>query len=172
MIIEIIKHTPIWVFILFLVLLGAGIQQSRQREVKKWILWLLPAGMVCLSYFGVSSGFGDNVLLSLFWVIGLGTCIALFGFVWPIGAATFLSERNKFLVEGSWLPLLLMMAIFFIKYAVAVSKSLAIPVVATKEFAYVCVVVYGALSGVFVARALSILRASSSERQELTPAKD
>ena len=52
MIVQILSHTPIWVYALFFVLLAFGLIQTRTRTVRKMPALLLPAGMTALSLFG------------------------------------------------------------------------------------------------------------------------
>ncbi len=43
---QILAHTPAWVFGLLLGLIVLGLQQARNRQVKLWLAYLLPSGMV------------------------------------------------------------------------------------------------------------------------------
>ena len=52
LIVQILAHTPIWVYALFFVLLAFGLIQTRTRTVRKMPALLLPAGMTALSLFG------------------------------------------------------------------------------------------------------------------------
>ena len=58
MILQILSHTPIWVYGLFFVLLVFGLIQTRTRTVRKLPALLLPAGMLALSLWGIYSSFG------------------------------------------------------------------------------------------------------------------
>jgi hypothetical protein len=69
--IEILVHTPIWVFGLLGFLLFLGWQQSKNRTVKKNIIFILPIGMLFLSYFGISSSFGVLLLPMSLWIFGV-----------------------------------------------------------------------------------------------------
>lgn len=55
---QILSHTPIWVFALFFVLLGFGLQQTRTRSVSIVPALQLPAGMIAYSLAGINSSFG------------------------------------------------------------------------------------------------------------------
>lgn len=46
LIVQILSHTPIWVYALFFVLLGFGLMQTRTRTVGKILALLLPVGMI------------------------------------------------------------------------------------------------------------------------------
>ena len=57
MIFEILTHTPLWVYGLFVGLIFVGWQQTHDRFVKQPTLLILPLGMLALSFFGATSSF-------------------------------------------------------------------------------------------------------------------
>jgi hypothetical protein len=160
LLIEIIKHTPTWVFVLFFVLLALGYFQSKDRVMKRGSVSILPLAMVALSFYGVLSAFGAAPLGLVSWIIG-GAAAVWVGvtFALPRGV-TYSIETRSFTVPGSWLPLVLMMAIFFIKYAVGVTLARQLSIVGMSGFIGVVSLCYGFLSGLFLARAFVIWRAA------------
>ena len=72
MLIEILKRTPAWVFILFFVLLVYGHSQSKNRTVSRPRIAVLPAAMIVLSFYGVLSAFGTAPVGLASWGIGVG----------------------------------------------------------------------------------------------------
>ena len=74
MIVQILSHTPIWVYALFFVLLMFGLIQTRTRIVRKMPALLLPAGMLALSLWGIYSSFGLATILLAAW--GMAIAIA------------------------------------------------------------------------------------------------
>ena len=68
------------------------------------------------------------------------------------------ATTKKFFVPGSWTPLAVIMAIFFVKYAYAVMAAMKIGVVSAPLFVVVMSAVYGLLSGYFAARAFNLLK--------------
>jgi hypothetical protein len=48
LVVQILSHTPIWVYALFFVLLVFGLMQTRTRTVRKIFALLLPVGMIAL----------------------------------------------------------------------------------------------------------------------------
>ena len=103
--VQILSHTPIWVYALFLVLLGFGLMQTRTRTVTKIPALLLPVGMIALSLAGIKSSFGF-------------TTIPLAAWAWPWPLQPFLdtpfSEIRGFattqrtVFPGHWVPLVMM----------------------------------------------------------------
>lgn len=165
MLIEILRHTPAWVFGLFFVLLVTGYRQTKDRRMRRGVLAVLPAAMFALSFYGVASGLGMSTAALGAWIVGIGVAVAL-GVIsrWPRRAA-FSKNENAFFVPGSWMPLLLMMLIFFTKYAVAVSLARKLPI-ASRSLFMVCVpLCYGFFSGLFLARAIVIWHSNGSGKE-------
>jgi len=164
MLIEIVKRTPLWVFLLFFILLGMGYIQSRDRSVRRGMVAILPVVMISLSLYGVVSAFGFVTTGVVLWILGVS--IAL-GFGIKIATpenVTFIADTQTFVVPGSWVPLILMMAIFFMKYAVGV--ILARQLLIANELVFVSLVslCYGLMSGAFLARATVILNSKTQLR--------
>jgi hypothetical protein len=158
LIIQILSHTPVWVFVLFFVLLVFGLMQTRTRTVRKIPALLFPAGMIALSLAGINSSFGLGPVPLASWAIAL--TIAAF-----VGYALFRDERvrydateGKLFIPGSWVPLAVIMAIFFAKYIYAVMRAFDAGVISAPLFVVVLSSVYGLLSGYFGARALNLIR--------------
>jgi hypothetical protein len=146
------------VFVLFVVLLVFGLMQTRTRTVGKIPALLLPAGMIALSLAGINSSFGLRPVPLASWVVALA--IAAF-----VGYALFRDKRveydvhtEKFFVPGSWVPLAVIMAIFFAKYVYAVMHAFNADIISTPFFIVVLSAVYGLLSGYFAARALNLIK--------------
>jgi len=159
MLAEILRHTPAWVFVLFVLLLVLGFLQTRTRAVPLPRLALLPLAMLGLSVYGIVSGFGAHPLPLACWAAALAAVVAA-NFALRFSRRVFRSPTGgSFTVPGSWVPLALMMAIFFTRYAVAVALARDAALAAVPGFAAAAGLAYGAFSGVFVARALHILRA-------------
>lgn len=158
MVTEILKRTPPWVFVLFFVLLAFGYFQSKDRVVSRSRVTLLPAAMLLLSFYGVFSAFGLTPAPLVFW--GAGVAIAVWsGLKFANGdGVSFSAESRSFTLPGSWLPLSLMMAIFITKYAVGVVLARKLPIAGALTFVGVVSLVYGLLSGFFLARAVAILQ--------------
>ena len=89
---QILSHTPAWVFILFVVLLVFGLLQTRSRSVKRFLAYFFPAGMIILSLAGVQSSFGIKAIPIGLWAMGLA--VATF-----IGYKFFQPKRVTYDVE-------------------------------------------------------------------------
>ena len=160
MLIQIIKHTPPWVFVLFFVLLAFGYFQHKDRTYGLGKVAILPMVMIALSFWGVLSAFAISFIGILCWAIGIGTA-ALPGIKINRPQGVLYSPQTKLVsVPGSWIPLIVMMTIFFIKYTVGVIHARRLPVMGEPIFIAVISLCYGVLSGIFLARAVVIWRAA------------
>src|SRR5687768_6974358 len=140
---QILSHTPAWAFVLFAVLLGFGLIQTRSRSVKKQVAYVLPAAMVVLSLSGVQSSFGFKLVPVAAWAAGLLVAAFVCYKVCPNRGMSFDSVSNACFIPGSWGPLAVVMAIFCTEYALAVVQgrmggSVAQGTAAASSLAYGC----------------------------------
>lgn len=162
MIFQILSHTPAWVYALFLGLALLGWQQSRSRNVKQLVIFLLPIGMLILSFIEVTSTFGYGSYLILFWLVGVCCCIVVGLKLFPNSPAEYQQETDSFYIPGSWWPMVFIMAIFFTKYGVGVLSSIAPDILNSIVVALGLALLYGVLSGVFFTRAIRVLKTRAS----------
>jgi hypothetical protein len=161
MAITILAHTPYWVFVLFVVLVGLGVMQGRPRNISRTRLAVLPLGMATLALLGVWSSFADHALALGAWAVVAAGVVAASLRVPPPRGASWMPATKLYSVPGSWVPLALMMGIFFTKYAVAVLRAMDPSALAGAGAIAATCALYGLYSGVFLARALRIGRAAS-----------
>ena len=161
MIFEILTHTPLWVYGLFVGLIFVGWQQTHDRFVKQPTLLILPLGMLALSFFGATSSFGYSLTIMLLWLVGvlISTLIGLFLF--SASSASYQVQSASFKVPGSWWPMIFIMAIFFTKYAVGVLTSIQPELFTNTALVLSLAAFYGILSGTFIARAIRVLKVKS-----------
>ena len=157
MIVQILIHTPFWVYCLFVVLVAFGLQQIRNRNVNAVLAFFLPLGMIALSLAGISSSFGIKPVPVAMWALGLLT-VTVIGFKHFRDDRVIFSQPNRsFFIPGSWTPFFVIMAIFFTKYAFAVMHAFNPEIAAAKTFSAVMSLAYGCLSGYFSSRALNLV---------------
>jgi hypothetical protein len=143
---------------LFLILLGLGVLQSRNRTVTRNTLATLPIAMLALSLIGVLTTFGPSPIGLAAWLAGAASAAWLgVKLITPSGVSVS-SKTRGYVVPGSWEPLTLMMAIFFMKYAVGVFLARRLSIVHAPVFIGAISLSYGLLSGLFLARARGIMR--------------
>jgi hypothetical protein len=157
MLVQILKGTPTWVFGLFFALLVIGFLQTRSRTVSVGRLALLPAAFIAFSLYGVIAAFGPHATDLLAWAAGIGTAVMIGRLLKQRSRARWDASERLFHVPGSWMPLTLMMTVFFARYAIAVSMAMRPGLTREALFAVGASLVYGLLSGSFLARALKVL---------------
>lgn len=155
---EIISKTPIWVFILFIVLVIVGLLQLKDRNVSVQKAIILPISMICLSFYGLISAFGLEIKSIFCWLIGLIIAVLLNLLLKLPKNSTYDTKLKIFFIKGSIIPFILIMSIFFTKYfvAVVIAKHLAI----LNELSFICGIsfIYGVLSGLFFGRIFILLK--------------
>jgi hypothetical protein len=156
---QILSHTPRWVFVLFVALIVFGLQQARNRNVKQFLAYLLPLVMVALSLAGVISSFGIKVISIGLWAVGLAIVTVIGYKLFPVKGITYHSEQKYFFMPGSWLPFVVIMTIFFTKYTVSVLNALNSNLLSNPLFILMVSLAYGCFSGYFAARAVNLIAA-------------
>ena len=162
MLIEILKRTPPWVFVLFFVLLALGYSQSKERAVKRGSVSVLPIAMIALSFYSVFSAFGIAPIGFIFWLIGGGAAVLLGLVLTAPRGVRYSTETQLYLVPGSWLPLVLIMIIFFIRYYVGYAFARQLSIAGEPAFIGSISFCYGLFSGLFFARAMVIWRSAKA----------
>lgn len=157
MIIDILQHTPVWVFGLFF-LLVLGIKQSKDRLVSRQMLLPLPIGMIALSYAGIVSSFADSTLALSLWLLSLLAVMLTISRYAPVKGVSYQADSGKCQMVGSWLPLTLIMAIFFTKYVVGIVQAMHPALLTMPLVIMLLSCLYGGFSGVFAGRAASMWR--------------
>ncbi|HEU4776123.1 MAG TPA: DUF6622 family protein [Telluria sp.] len=163
MLILILTHTPIYVWAILALLVYRGIAATREREIGIRKLFIIPLIMLALSLQGIASKFGTGFLPLAAWAAGAA---ALTLTIWKFGRPRIAAaaEAGKVRVQGSWAPLAMMMAIFFAKYAVAVTLAVH-PQAAQSALltASVCAL-FGLFNGYFLGRLANDMTAWQSLR--------
>ena len=158
MLYQILIRTPIWVWGLFALLLWLGLKQAKPRSVGLRRITIMPIAMMGLSLYGTVSAFGATPTLLLVWFASAAALVALV-LRQPLPANTrYDSGTRVFQVQGSWVPLALMMGIFATKYFVGVASAMHPELTRDSAFALGFSALYGAFSGVFAARAACLWR--------------
>jgi hypothetical protein len=156
MLMQIILHTPKWVFAVFVLLVWIGAKQLLSGSVSLTRITVMPIAMTALSVFGVLSAFGDSFGALLGWAAAAVVLLALV-LQRPLPATTrYDAAAREFHVAGSAVPLMLMMGIFFTKYVVGVALAMHPELRHQASFALAIPTLYGAFSGIFVARAVRL----------------
>jgi hypothetical protein len=157
MLLQILKHTPLWVWGIFAVLLYLGYFQSRPHTLAKRRVVIVPAVFIVLSALGVWSAFGATVPAIAGWGSGVALSLLLNRRLRLPRAVHYDTVAGKFSLPGSYGPLTLMMSMFATRYVIGAALAISPALVASVPFALAASVAYGVLSGAFLARSLRIL---------------
>ncbi len=158
MLMHILSATPKWVFVLFAALLWLGVQQMLPRRVGLNRATLLPLAMTGLSLYSVASAFGDQPLALLTWLAGTALAMVVTLQLQSSTEIQYDATNRRFHLPGSTVPLALLMGIFFTKYAVGISIGMQPILAHNTDFALTVSTLYGAFSGIFLARAARLWR--------------
>lgn len=166
MITQILIHTPLWVFGLFIVLVVIGFQQARDRNVNVVLACFLPLVMIAWSLTRIKSSFGIKPVPIAMWAIGLLIVTVIRFKYFRDDRVTFISSSRSFSIPGSWTPFFVIMAIFFTKYAFAVMQALNAEIVTTRTFVAALSLAYGCFSGYFCSRAVNLVSRARNAQQK------
>ncbi|KQP22403.1 hypothetical protein ASF43_00255 [Pseudorhodoferax sp. Leaf267] len=153
MLVQILSHTPSWVWGLFALLLVLGVRQSRPGRQSLARTLVVPLAMAGLSLYGTVAAFGATAAVLAAW------CAAALPLAWALSRSAlpagtrYDAARRSFSVAGSWMPLALMIGIFLTKYAVGVALAMVPARAHAPAFGLVVALLYGAFSGCFFGRA-------------------
>lgn len=151
MLINILTHTPLYVWAILALLVYRGVIAMRDRETNIKLLFVIPVVMLVLSLQDVMTKFGVHTLPLVAWNIGAAAMMLL---VFNVGQARIEpgSAMGRVRVRGSAIPFAMMMAIFVTKYVLAVALVMQ-PQWRTDALvaAGVCVLL-GTLCGYFLGR--------------------
>jgi len=153
------QHTPSWVWGLLAALVLVGWLQSRDRTASLGAVSGLPLGMTVFGLWGTVGAFGRSPLLVealVLWLLAAAAVTA------PLArrpaAAWYDRATRSFDLAGSWLPMALLLAVFAVRYTVAVQLALHPLLAADRAFALPVAALYGACSGIFLGRAMQLWR--------------
>ena len=161
---QVVTHTPYWVWGLLAALVWLGASQMCDRTASLRRTQLMPLGMAVFSVFGVFSAFGSSAATAAqaigVWLASAGAITALalwFQPTAPTGTLYSASSRS-FYIPGSAMPLALIVGIFLTKYFVGVELAMQPTLARDGTFALQISALYGVFNGLFAARALRMWR--------------
>jgi hypothetical protein len=153
----ILTHTPHWVWLILAAITLAGVLQLREYRVSRGRLLLLTIALAAYSLWGTSSVFGAAAAPA--WLAGMALALlANRALRWP--RTVELTPDGRFVLPGSPWPLLLMWTLFGLRYAVAVTLVFHPAWAHEGAMAVGVAALYGALSGLFTARAWRVLQSA------------
>ena len=151
---DILVHTPIWVWALFAFVLVMGWQRTRDRIVPIWRLLLLPGALLVLTISGwVTAGLASLPAIALGFVAG-GTL----GWLLVREGSARRLEGNRLWLRGDWWSFLQIVVILVFRYATTVAGIVNPAFAADPVWHPLTLLVSSALTGLFLGRLAARLR--------------
>jgi hypothetical protein len=157
----IVHRTPLWVWGLLIGLVGLGLSQWRDRQISLRRAVLPSLGLAVFGLFNLTGDLRGTDWIAPALSVWLLSVVA----VWTVGARYPLQTgtrydpaSQRFHLPGSALPLLTILAIFFMKYAVGVELAMQPELRHNASFSLGLAALYGALTGLFALRPLKLWR--------------
>lgn len=156
MLIQILTHTPLYVWAILAFLVYRGMAAMRDRDVEVRRLALIPAVMLVLSLQDISTKFGLDGWALAAWALAAGGVALAAGLAGSQRIAAG-GVPGHVRVRGSALPLVMMLAVFCTKYAASV--TLAVAPQLRHDLLCACAVcaLFGAFNGWFIGRLVADL---------------
>ena len=158
MIQQIISHTPVYVWALLAFLIYRGVMAAKDRELPLAKLFIIPVVMLVISLTSMN---GHGLLGAGVWGVWLAGMLAAVLLTWAAGGGGMVVNRDAgtIALRGSWMPLLLMIAIFVTKYTVAVVSAMHPEMQRQLLFVVAVNGLFGVFNGVFIGRLLRCVAA-------------
>ena len=160
---ETLSHIPLWVAVLFIGLVVLGLLQAKDRQVPLWRAAILPVAMMAYSLYGVISSFGLSVITIGLWLLGIAIAFGINRALQYPRHVVYRPEKKIYGLRGSFIPMILIMLIFWTKFLVGFGKGVHWDMVNTVGFTGAVSLSLGVFSGMFVAGGwrLFVLRRSN-----------
>ena len=160
-VLEIVRHTPGYVGLILAALIVLGALQWRDHVVTRARLAIAPLALGGFSLWGATLAFGARSDVIVAWATGIAAAFVANRWLrWPHAVEPL--GHGRYALRGSPWPMAVMLAMFMLRYAVAVTLAFHRDWAADAAFSLSMAAVYGALSGLFAARALRILNTARS----------
>ncbi|MET0356307.1 MAG: DUF6622 family protein, partial [Cellvibrio sp.] len=126
---QILIYTPRWVFGLLAGLVILGLMQVRTRHVHVKAAFIMPVAMTLMSVIGALMDLGFNWITILSWLVGAISVTVLIVKFAVKSIATYDPSTRRLTLSGSWIPLIIIMAIFSTRYALGMSIGMKLAIV-------------------------------------------
>ena len=152
---QVLKGTPTWAWAILVSLIVLGVNQLRARVVSRYSVLIAPVIFLFVGF--MAAGRGPVGFTA--WALTLIATAAFTFFVWqPTGSARYDARTDRLNLPGSVIPMLLMLAIFLLNYVINVALAINPELRSEMIWQVGPAIILGALSGVFIGRALTLFR--------------
>ena len=153
--IQILKGTPIWVWAILAALIYLGSKQLKPRLVKRYSVLVAPVAFLFVGLMSANRG----PISFCAWALALVSLAVATAFVWrPANGARYEAKGDYLHMPGSVAPIFLMLAIFLLNYGINVVLAVNPALPGELMWQVAPALILGALSGVFIGRAVTLFR--------------
>lgn len=158
-IVQILTHTPWWVFVLFAFLVSRGVRAFNPAEVSLVQLAIVPAVFMIWGLAGLVERYGLDPGAFALWLAALAIGAALGAAI--LQGAALKGDRSRGIIyrPADFTVLPLIVVAFFSKYALAVMAAMSPEIVNAVGFRIVDLGVSGVFAGIFVGKFVRYVRA-------------
>lgn len=151
--IQILTHTPLYVWAILAFLIWRGVVELREREIAVRRMFVLPLAMLLLSLHDMAGKFGLGATALAAWTAAFAAAALL---AWRFGRMRVSAGTapGRVRVAGSALPMVLMLSIFAVKYATSVLLAVRPDLAGQSVVVAVVCAAFGVFNGYFVGRLL------------------
>lgn len=151
--IQILSHTPLYVWAILAFLVWRGVTEMREREIAMPRMFVLPLAMLVLSLHDIARKFGLDATTLAAWTTAFAAATLL---AWRFGGVRVSpgSAPGRVRVAGSAIPLVLMLSIFMVKYLTSVLLAVRPDLAGQPTVAVVVCAMFGGFNGYFLGRLL------------------
>ena len=171
---EILRRTPPWVWLMLAGLLGLGVSQLRPRCLSVRRATAPGIGLAVFSLISLGMDLAAGPWLAPGLVLWLAAAVGVGAWRLPqaLPAGTVPDPATgRWHLPGSAQPLLTIVAIFALKYGMAVELAMQPSLRQAPLFALCMATSYGALAGLFLARPVALWRRARGTRGTHEPCK-
>lgn len=153
MLIQILSHTPLYVWAILAFLVWRGVAELREREIAMPRMFVLPLVMLVLSLHDIARKFGLDATALSAWMTAFAAAALL---AWRFGRMRVApgSAPGRVRVAGSVVPLVLMLSIFTLKYVTSVLLAVRPDLAGQPTVAAAVCAMFGVFNGYFLGRLL------------------
>ena len=156
---QIVSHTPLYVWAILAFLVHRGVAASRERTMTLRAIAIIPLVMMGLALQEIDRRFGLAGAPFAAWAAGAAAGAML---AWHLaaGSVTGLDRAAGTVTQrGSWLPLVLMLAVFATRYVLAAAGAMQPTLQHSATFAMAASLLLGLFNGLLAGRPLRCAQA-------------
>jgi hypothetical protein len=150
MVSQILSHTPLWVWALLAVLISRGVAALKERPFRVAAVLLFPLVMVAGGIFGMVNRYGADRAVLACWAAGF-LSVAAIGYLSVPEGAVF-GTRAKPRQVGSAVPLVMILSIFVVKYALEIAFAMRPDIIGEAPASLAVALLLGGLAGLMAGR--------------------